>query len=74
MTFSMYFQHHGGLAIDPNGCQAIFGSRAGRTGAELKVMAAIEAKLPPLGGWELANVFFYGRKLGLTVDLWLINR
>ena len=26
--------------------QAIFGTRAGRTGAELKVMAAIEAKLP----------------------------
>ena len=27
--------------------EAIFGARAGRTGAELKVMAAIEAKLPP---------------------------
>ena len=50
------------------GCrEAIFGSRAGRTGAELKVMAAIEAKLPPLGGW-MGTAVFYGRKLGSMVN------
>ena len=52
------------------GCrEAIFGSRAGRTGAELKVMAAIEAKLPPLGGWMGTGCILWGGNL----DLWLMN-
>merc|ERR1740121_3230894 len=44
----MFFCDYQGPGGDANGAEklAIFGVRAGRTGAELKVMAAIETKMP----------------------------
>lgn len=43
---------------------AIFGTRAGRTGAELKVMAAIEAKLPSYFTKDLSQEFFSSEEWG----------
>lgn len=56
LMFFCDYQGPGGNEDSEN--LAIFGSRAGRTGAELKVMAAIEAKLPSYFTKELSQEFF----------------
>ena len=47
LGFCLSSQRRTALRVFSRRPEAIFGARAGRTGAELKVMAAIEAKLPP---------------------------